>query len=160
MAGGNAAQLGQAEDIARANLLGCGGLLALQDGDGAGLLGLLGVCVVQQHVAGQGTGHDLHQAHLADEGVSHGLEDLSREGLAFFADALNFFTGLGVDANLNGAGGRGHDFLDGIQHLGQTNAGNGGAADNGNDGAVLDALAQAVHHFFLRKLAFLEELFH
>ena len=43
------------------------------------------------------------------------------------------------------AGRRGHQVDDVVQKLGQTNAGDAGAAHHGHDRAILDALAQAVH---------------
>ena len=160
VAGGDGGQLGQRADVTRDDLGGSRGLLAEHEVHGAGLLGLLGIGIVQHGVAGEHAGIDFEQAQLADERVSQRLEDLRGEGLAVPADANFFFAGLRVHA-LDLPVRRGRQQVDDVvQQLAQTHAGQGIAAHDRNDGAVHDALAQTAHGILGRELHLFEILLH
>jgi len=114
VAGGYGTELGEGADVASDNLGGGVGLLAEHEVDGAGLFSLFGVGIVEVGFGGKNAGIDLDQGKLTNEGVSQGLEDLSREGLVVLGDALFLVAGLGIYALDNLVSGRRHEIDDGV----------------------------------------------
>ena len=160
VAGGDAAQLGDGADVARAHLLRRVLLAAAQEVDVAGLFGLFRVGVVKRRAGSERAGSDLQKRQLAHERVGQRLEHAGGEGLIVGADALLSVAALGVDALERGARRGGHEVDEVVQQLGKAHARQRRAAHHRHHRAVLDALTQAVHDLFLGKLAFLEVLLH
>ena len=117
-----------------------------------------GSYVLQSHIGGQFTVHNLEEGHLTNERVGDGLE---YEDSAFaFGIYGSFLFVFAVDQGFNLAcGGTREGVGDGVQQEGHAPQVHSAAGEYGNDGTVDDTLVQSFDGFFLGDFAFFEVLF-
>ena len=159
VAGLDAVHLADGADVAAAQLLDLLVLLAPHGVQAAQLLVLAGGGVHQGQVGGEAAGDDLDKGELAVL-VGHGLEHEGGGDGALGDDEvlmLAILVGGGGGDALQGVGQQVHDEVQ--QHQG-AQAGIGGAAHHGDQGAVPHAGAQALHDFGVGKALAGEELLH
>ena len=159
VAGLDAVHLADGADVAAAQLLDLLALLAPHGVQPAQLLILAGGGVHQGHVGGETAGDDLDEGELAVL-VGHGFEHEGGGHRALGDDevlVLAVLVGGGGGDALQGVGQQIHDKVQ--QHQG-AQAGVGGAAHHGDQGAVPHAGAQALHDLGIGEGLAGEELLH
>ena len=146
-------------DIARRNLIGVFLLLAADVEQLAGTFDRAGAGVAELGCGGDRTGDDLYIGELADKRVGDRRHDIGAGG--FFGVALDLDDPLIRLAFLAGDLGRRREHRDHrAQQEGEPLLFLGGAAEDGGDGAVKDALVQALDQLQHRELFAGEVLFH
>ena len=159
VAGFGGGQLGNHADVAGGDLGHVGLLLAAHAHQLAHALRLTGAGVDQAAGGRQLAAGHLHIAHLAHEGVGHGLEHQNGGGVARLAGQLHRVAVLifGCKGLQMGAG---QQFFHIVQQHIQRLQVQGAAAEHGGDDAALHADAHAFHDFLGGKGFAAEELLH
>ena len=159
VAGSDLVHLAQGANVAAGQDLGLGGLLAAHGVHTAQLLGIAGAGIDEGGVGGDLTGQNLHigiLAVLVGDGLPH-----EHGGHAAGGDNKGLLLAVGsgglVVIALCGVG---QHIQDVIHEHEASQAGDGGAAQHGEQAQVGNALVQTVDHFLIGEIVALEEAVH